>query len=149
MASGWLIAVGGAPEVIVYALDPTGRQIGRMVIDRPAPYYYDYPQTPVLVARPAGGALLVWQTTTGLLASLIAADGLSASLPINLSNAGAQVSAVVRAVYFGDAYYVYAPRGPLYERSAVRVSLGRQRRRPCRAGAPRHHRVLRGRDGRE
>jgi len=75
LASGWVIAGYGNLELFVHAVDASGADAGRISVTTTA---VDEPVVgPVLVTRPTGGPLLVWQQSGVLRAALVAGDGRS------------------------------------------------------------------------
>jgi hypothetical protein len=111
--AGWVVAVGGDPEVFVQTVDRTGRPIARVVLDQLVlGSFVAHSATPLLVSRPGGGPLVLWQSVTQPRAALIAADGLSALPPVDLPLIGNGVTSPLGAAQFqGNVYLMGRPAG--------------------------------------
>ena len=82
LPTGWVVAVTGKTEVYLHVIDATGRVVARTIVDQLA--QYSTYVGPDLVTRPGGRPLLLWQTSAGGRAAVIAADGRSVSSPVAL-----------------------------------------------------------------
>jgi hypothetical protein len=114
LATGWIVAVGGEPEVFFYALDGAGQVIARTVVERQLQLYtfQGGGSTPLLVPRPDGAPLMLWQVSDrSPRAALIAADGRSTAAPVDLPVTGAAATFALGAAYLQGAFHVVEPRG--------------------------------------
>jgi hypothetical protein len=103
---GWIVAVGGDPEVFVVAVDAAGQPVARLVLDQLAPHSF---LMSVLVPRADGGPLLLWQAAgRSARAALIAADGLSATTPVDLPVASTALSPI-DAAYLPSGFVAVVP----------------------------------------
>jgi hypothetical protein len=107
LASGWVVAACGDPQVFIHLMDGMGREVARTVVDRASgPYDVCITGSIVLVPRPGGGPLLLWRSGSDLFASLVADDGRSAGPAVKIVGPAAFYSDVPSAVWDGDAFYV-------------------------------------------
>jgi hypothetical protein len=102
LPSGWVVAGFAENEVFVHAVDATGHGVSRIApADIPAGLL-------ALARRPGGGPLLVSKGSDGAWASVIAADGRSATPAIRLPVDTSAVAGEMTAAFVGDAFYVAA-----------------------------------------
>ena len=122
-ASGWLVAVGGEPEVFVIALDLAGQPVGRTVLDRLELYAYaTLDSIPLLVPRPDGGPLVFWLANgRARRAAVVSADGRSATAPVDLPMNGTASVLPMGAAYLQGAFHVVAPRGEVDPHRGVKM----------------------------
>jgi hypothetical protein len=106
LPSGWVVAVAGEPEVFALALDPSGEDAGRVTLETVEGDHFDYATTMTLVPRPDGGPLAIWTAVQSIRVAVVAADGLSATAPVELPfDKGGGLSGPSGA-YVGGAFYV-------------------------------------------
>ena len=100
MPSGWVVAGYAESEVFVHAVDATGHGVSRMVLA-------DIPTGSLILARrPGGGPLIVSRADGVARASVISADGRSATAAITLPVDASAVDGEITAAFVGDAFYV-------------------------------------------
>jgi len=110
LASGWTVAVGGDPDVVVYALDATGQPVARTVVESSGSFFQDIAATPFLIPRPDGGPLMLWhRIARNPYAALIAADGRSASTPVELPVYPLATASPIGAAYLQGKFHVIVP----------------------------------------
>jgi hypothetical protein len=112
LASGWAVAVGGDPDVFVYVLDDAGQPVARTVVEPYDGYsFQNVAATPLLVPRPDGGPLMLWHRVgRPPRAALLAADGRSATAPIDLPVTGLARSSPFGAAYLEGTFHVVVPQ---------------------------------------
>jgi hypothetical protein len=116
LASRWVVAVCGLPQIFIETLDATGMLVGRTVVSYATETVGAcISGTPALAARPGGGALMAWETSDGgVQIAMIAADGLSVGAPQTIIT-DVPFADTPAAAWIGDAFYVV---------SAVSASTG-------------------------
>jgi hypothetical protein len=80
-SGGWVVGFCATPEIYFLTFDVAGRAQRRVVVSSSIAEYMCGESIPMLAARPDGGPLMLWRQEEGLVMSVIAADGLSASPP--------------------------------------------------------------------
>jgi hypothetical protein len=103
LPSGWAVVAYVAPDLFVHAVDASGKDLGRTIISRPPAV--DLSSSLRVAARPNGGPLVLWRTSDGLRTSVVAADGRSATAPMDLPVA-TTLGDYASAAFVGDAFYV-------------------------------------------
>ena len=119
LPSGWVLAVIGRSDLSLRAIDANGAETGRAVVDTAS--NGTFLTAPLLAERPSGGPLLVWATETALRASVIAADGRSATTPVTLPTSTVSFYDWPSAAFVGDAFYVAFPILTLADKPALRL----------------------------
>ena len=106
LPSGWAIAGYAPPAFFLHAVDGSGQSVARTLLDTaPLANVFAFP---VLAGRPDGGPLVLWQTSTGLRAVVVAADGRSTTAPVMLPVTG-RLADYPRVAFVGGVFYVLAP----------------------------------------
>ena len=106
LPSGWIVAACGDPQVFFHTIDASGREIARTVVDIVSDSFDACISGSLTLApRPGGGPLLLWRSGSDVMASLIADNGLSASMPTAIVGPAYYYSDVVSAAWVGDAFY--------------------------------------------
>jgi hypothetical protein len=110
LGTGWLVAAAGEPTVFVHAVDANGQDLGRTNIAEVAPDTFQWPGAITLAPRADGGPLVVWASPKFVRAAVIAADGRSASAPIELPLDTTNPTRSVSAAFVAGAFYVIYPQ---------------------------------------
>ena len=124
LPAGWVLAVVSPSDLSLRAMGADGGETGRAVVDTLP--NDGFPASPFLAAQPSGGPLVVWATSAGLRASVIAADGRSATTPVDLPTPDVASYDPPTAAFVGDAFYVAFPVQTVpsaYALRLVRVGL--------------------------
>jgi hypothetical protein len=110
LPSGWVVAGMGqrsftdyTQDIVVHGFNASGAHVSRNVVASLDPE--ELFSSPLIAARPGGGPMLVWGTSTGMRAALISADGRSAGAPFRLTTDDG-LGSFPSAAYVGDAFYV-------------------------------------------
>lgn len=111
LPSGWAIGGHNTFEVFVHAVDASGVDRGRTVVDRlneVGSTNLQFLETaPRAVARPDGGPMLFWQTRDAVRVALVSADGRSATTPVSFPTSTYPLGIILmNAAYVGDAFYI-------------------------------------------
>ena len=118
LPAGWVIATAAWSDLLLDTLNATGEyHVGRKTIEA-IPFPTNSFAPPALASRPNAGPLLVWEGTTMLRATIVAADGKSLSAPVDLPIPSGNAS--LSAAWVGDAFYV-AVTNPSDQLRLVRV----------------------------
>jgi hypothetical protein len=119
LPSGWVLAVLGRSDLSLRALGADGTETGRAVVDTAS--IGNHLSSPLLAEQPTGGPLLVWATDSSLRAAVVAADGRSATAPVDLPTADVSSYDPPTAAFVGDAFYVVFPVQILPGAYALRI----------------------------
>jgi hypothetical protein len=109
LPSDWIVAACGDPQVFFHTFDASGREFARTVVDIVSdPFDACLSGSLTLAPRPGAGPLLLWRSGSDVMASLIADNGLSASMPTAIVGPANYYSDVVSAVWVRDTFYAAA-----------------------------------------
>jgi hypothetical protein len=107
LPAGWVILAYAEPELFIHTMDATGKDLGRTRVDGLPVNSFAYV---TLASRPSGGPLVVWLAGTNLRAAIVAADGRSASTPVDILPVTSTPQSL-SAAWVGDAFYVAITTG--------------------------------------
>jgi hypothetical protein len=107
-SGGWVVAFCAEPDIFLQTLDAAGRSRGRVVVAPAMLHYVCNAQVPVLAARPSGAPLMLW-VDDGVVMSVVAADGLSASPPRTIVAEEDLAAGNVTAAWVGNEFAVAVP----------------------------------------
>jgi hypothetical protein len=114
LADGWVVAAAVEEGLVLHTLDAHGQKVARTVVAEngrdasswDASIVSREARNPRFAARPDGGPLLVWQTSTGVRAAVISPDGRSATAPVDVVERDSNTLAYPVAAYVDGAFSV-------------------------------------------
>ena len=106
LPSGWIVAGHANRDVFVHAIDAAGHGVGRITLA-------DIPvggalTAPVVAGRPGAGPLVVWVRLGVVSATVVSADGRTATASFTLPIDASMMTGPLSAAFVGDAFYVAA-----------------------------------------
>jgi hypothetical protein len=104
LPSGWVVAGYAEPDIFVHAVDATGGSVSRISLTNIPVAGTTF--APILARRSGGGPLVIWTRFGVAQASVISADGRSATTPITLPVDTSAITGEMTAAFVGDAFYV-------------------------------------------